>query len=60
MYVKWQFIDVQKHPELTELTSEAAYSEGEVAALLYRDVPEKQFQRTLKCSIRKHLLICTS
>ena len=44
MYVKWQFIDVQKHPELTELTSEAAYSEGEVAALLYRDVPGQQFQ----------------
>ena len=42
----------------TGLTSEAAYSEGDVAALLYRDVPEKQFQRTLKCSIRKHLLIC--
>ena len=28
----------------TGLTSEAAYSEGDVAALLYRDVPEQQFQ----------------
>ena len=39
----------QKHPILAEetgLTSEAAYSEGEVAALLYRDVPEQQFQRS--------------
>ena len=48
MYVNWQYIDVQKHPKLaeTEPTSEAAYSEGEVAALLYRDVPEQQFQRS--------------
>ena len=62
MYVNWQYVKVQKDPVLTEtgLTSEAAYSEGEVAALLYRDVPEQRFQRTLKCSIRKHLLICTS
>ena len=46
MYVNWQHIYIQKHPILAEetgLTSEAAYSEGEVAALLYRDVPEQQF-----------------
>ena len=62
MYVNWQYIELQKHPVLAEtgLTSEAAYSEGDVAALLYRDVPEQQFQRTLRCSIRKHLLICIS
>ena len=49
MYVNWQYIDVRKHPVLTEtgLTSEAAYSEGEVAALLYRDVPEQQFKEHL-------------
>ena len=48
VHINWQYIELQKYPVLAEtrLTSEAAYSEGEVAALLYRDVPEQQFQRS--------------
>ena len=66
MYVNWQYIDIQKHPVLAEtgLTSEAAYSEGDVAALLYRDVPEQKFpikfNKNSIILILILILICTS